>query len=475
MNIQEILSLPQENWLEELQVDPVKGRNVQANINYFNGAHPILTDPNRQDYQVQKWEIDEQTGRPKTNPQTGKKIRGVSETVQRTRLVLNYQKQIIDTAVGMVVGNPVTLTLNNNDSEDHKEAFDKFVDQWKNKARLDTFSKNMMRSLLVESKCAELYWLDGEEEKELKVMLLSKENGDDIWAHFDDNRKMDALTRVFKKRALIDGKPEDVEVTQIWTAEKRYEKTGGDGEWEEFVNPYQKLQVVYYDQKEPEWAIVTDLISKQELVRSRNSDVNKRIGNPNVVVDGAIDGLPDVEQDVKVWNTKPVSDGQGGLLKSSVSYLQIEGAPEAIKMEVDQDKQDMYKLTWPDLSFLRDAIKTGTLSGTAIELMFTDSFVKIGNKKGILEDFSRRVAVIKKMLAIANADEIFNELNISVQFNSILPKNIVEIADTLSTAIHANITSKENAQQLFPLNAGNPDIAEQIEEEEGRLEGGVAP
>ena len=331
----------------------------------------------------------------------------------------------------------------------------------------------MTRALFTESKCAELYFHDESEANgDIKVMLLSKKNGDDIWAHFDDNGKMDALTRIYTKRALIGTEPGDVEVTQIWTTAAKFEQIGS-GIFEETKNPYDKINIVYYDQERPEWHLVTELITKQELVRSQSSDVNKRVGNPNVVINGQIAAQPETEQDVKVWNTVPVPDGQGGTLESDVRYLQLEGAPEAIKMELEQHKQDMYKLTWPDLSFLHDSIKTGIPSGTAIQLMFTDAFVKIGNKKEVLEDFSRRVSVIKRMLAVGTGKKIFDELNISVQFNSILPQNMGEIADTLATAVTNGITSEQHAQQSFPLNSGNPDIAEQVEEERSRETGGT--
>jgi len=463
MNIQEILSLSEDQWLTELQVDPVT-RNIQSNIDYFDGKHPILTDPSRADYSIDKFEEDPLTGE--------KKISG-SEQVKRTKLVINYQQQIVETAVGMCVGAPVTLTLNSGDETGHKDAFEIFVDQWRNKTRLDTFSVKMAKALFVESKCAELYFHDGgDTEGDIKVMLLSKDNGDDIWAHFDDDKKMDALTRVYTKRMIVGSKPEDVEVTQIWTAESRWEKQG-DGAWEQTANPYEKLQIVYYDQKKPEFHLVTDLISKQEYVRSQNSDVNKRVGSPSVVVDGELVGPPEVGQDVKVWTLKNGQDIEGKPIKSSVSYLQSASAPEAIKMELDDYKQDMYKLTWPDLSFLRESIKTGSLSGVAIKLMFTDSFVKIGLKKAIFEDFSRRVSILKRMLAVAQGS-VFDELNISVTFNSILPENTTEITDYLSVAVGAGITSKSQAIGMLNFNDGNPNITKEILEEEGREIGGIA-
>jgi hypothetical protein len=301
-------------------------------------------------------------------------------------------------------------------------------------------------------------------------MLLSKKNGDDIWAHFDDDNKMDALTRVYTKRALVDGEAADVSVTQIWTASARYESIE-DGPFETVQNPYGKITIVYYDQEKPEFHLITELINKQELVRSQNSDVNKRVGNPNVVVDGTVAGMPDHEQDVKVWNTVPTADNEGKQIKSSVSYLQLEGAPEAIKMELKDHQSDMYKLSWPDLSFLRE-MSVGQLSGTAIKLMFTDAFVKIGVKRGIFEDFSRRVSVMKAMLAKSQG-EVFNELNISVTFNSILPENIVELADTLAVATQSGFMAKEDATAAFTPNDGNPDAYQNILDEEA-LQGGTA-
>lgn len=472
MNIQEILSLPEEKWLEELQVDPVT-RNIQNNLNYYDGQHPILTDSSRADYSIPKWEIDEQTGEPKTNPQTGAKIQAASETVTRTRLVLDYQVQIVDTAVGMCVGAPVTLTLNSSDQTGHDEAFKEFVDQWRNKTRLDSFNMTMSRALFKESKCAEVLFIKPDDEaKDIKTKLLSKENGDDIWAHFDDDGSMDALTRVFTKRAIVSGEAADVEVTQIWTASDLYESIE-DSAFEITKNPYEKIPIVYYDQKKPEWEIVTDLISKQETVRSRNSDVNKRVGNPNVVVQGELVDMPDVEQDVKVFTAKPTQDSDGKTVQSDVKYLQLEGAHEAIDKEIEQDRQDMYKLTWPDLSFLRDSVKTGTLSGTAIKLMFTDAFVKIGNKREIYEDFSRRVSVMKRMLSVSRGSQVFDELNISVEFNSILPENVNEMTDTLVSAVQGGVTSQENAVGASSLNAGNPNVLEQIQTESG-LDAGSA-
>lgn len=467
MNITEILSLDSEKWLTELVTDV---RDVQKNIDYYNGKHPILTDLNRQDYNVPKYKVN--AAGDIVNDANGNPIEEGYTTIQRKRIVLDYQKQIVETAVGMTVGNPVTLTLNSGD----EDTFNEFVNQWQNKARLDTFNLKLAERLFVESKVAEVFYFEDTEsgepnqEKELKVSMWCKENGNDIYPHFDDDGKLDAVTRKFTKRIVKQGSATDVSVVQIWTADNKFEKIANEN-WTDVANPYKKIPIVYYDQKKSEFEIVKELIGVIELVRSQSSDVNKRIGNPNVVVNGQIVGKPDIEQDVKVWNTQSIPDGNGGLIESSVSYLQMTGAPEAIKMELEQHTQDMYKLTWPDLSFLLTAIKTGNLSGTAIQLMFTSAFVKVALKRAIFEDFSRRISVMKRMLATATNNQAFNDLNISVTFNSILPVNDQEIADTLATAVHGGFTSKQQAAKKFTYNRGAQNIYEEIQIEEAAANG----
>lgn len=123
----------------------------------------------------------------------------------------------------------------------------------------------MARTLFIETKCAEFMFIeDGDVEKDLKVMLFSKDNGDDIWVHFDDNRKADALTRVFTKRGLVDGKADDIEVTQVFTAEKTYEKLGKE-EWTETPNPYNKNTWVYYNQNYSEFEPVRGTIKNRNM------------------------------------------------------------------------------------------------------------------------------------------------------------------------------------------------------------------
>lgn len=465
MNINEIMTLTSwDDRLTELKTADKITKTPKENREYYEGQHEILTDPERQDFTIPIFAIGED-GKYVYNQQTGKPVQSGTKKVKRTRTVLNYPQQIIETAVAMVVGKNVDLVLTNSEKTPAIEkAFEMFKQQW-NKAKLDTFNKEMFRTLLIETKCAELmFFEDGDAEKDIKIMLFSKENGDDIWIHYDDNRRADALTRVYTKKTVIAGKAEQIEVTQIYTAEKIYEKLG-DAEFVEKPNVYGKNQWIYYEQSRPEWHQVKGTISKQEYVHSQHSDVNVRIGNPPVVIEGNVGSMPDYDSDVKIINTKPQVDEDGRSINSKVYLLDTKAAPESVKLEMERNDQYIYKFTWPDLSWLLNGIKTGSLSGTAIKLMFTSAEAKITTKLEVLEDLSRRVSVMKAMLQKAKGGA-FDELEIDVKFNSILPENLSEITDMLSVAVNSNLTSKQNAIGNLGYNENPSAIYDEIQKEQ---------
>ena len=465
MNITEIFSLSswEERLVELKQADKIE-KTPEKNRDYYNGKHEITSDPERQDFDIPIYAIGPD-GNVLMNEVTGNPVQTSTKTVKRTRTVLNYPYQIVETAVAMVVGKNVDLILTNVDKTPAiEDAFKIFKQQW-NKAKLDTFNKKMARTLFIETKCAEfMFFEDGDADKDIKVMLFSKENGDDIWIHYDDNRRADALTRIFTKRGMINGKAEDIEVTQIYTAEKLYEKLGKE-EFTQEKNPYKKNTWVYYSQEQPEFSLVKQIIKKQEYVHSQHSDVNVRIGNPPVVIEGNVGSLPDYDSDVKIINTKPQEDQEGKMIPSKVYLLDTKAAPESVKLEMERNDQYIYKFTWPDLYWLMSETKVGQLSGTAIKLMFTAAEAKIVTKLEVLEDLSRRISVMKTMLQFAKGGA-FDLLEIEVKFNSILPENLTEITDMLATAVMSKITSKQNAQRNLSYNENPAAINDEINEEE---------
>jgi len=210
---------------------------------------------------------------------------------------------------------------------------------------------------------------------------------------------------------------------------------------------------------------VKQIIKKQEYVHSQHSDVNVRIGNPPVVIEGNVGSLPDYDSDVKIINTKPQEDQDGKMIPSKVYLLDTKAAPESVKLEMERNDQYIYKFTWPDLYWLLSGIKLGQIKSSTIKLMFTAAEAKIVTKLEVLEDLSRRISVMKVMLQEAKGGA-FDQLEIEVKFNSILPEDLTERTEMFGTAVMNKMTSKQNAQRNLSYNENPAAINDEINEEE---------
>ena len=123
----------------------------------------------------------------------------------------------------------------------------------------------------------------------------------------------------------------------------------------------------------------------------------------------------------------------------------------------------------PDLSF--DNVKgIGDISGIAMKFLFLDSTLKAMNKQEIFsEGFTRRINILKAIHSkIVNISEAkgFDNLEIGIEFNDVLPQNIQEIVDMLYTASGAKpIMSQKSAVNMNPLVEKPGDVIAEIKEE----------
>lgn len=464
MTIDEILAI--SDWsvkLVELKKDNFTDRaDIDANIDYYNNIHPILSDSNRADYTIPI--------RNKAGTQTGTK------TIVKSKIVLPIPRQIVATGDAMTFGEPVDLILNNDKDEANKEAFEQLVNVWKN-ADLDTFNHKLFKAVSVETKAAELLFADPEAEnteESIRAMLFSKESGDEIFPHFNDQRILDALTRVYKKRVLVGDQIEEIEVTEVYFAGGVWVRNGEKETFAIQALPYERMMIVYYDQLYSEWFWVSGLIDKLELIASQFSDVNKRLGNPSLLIQGKIKAMPDIEQDVKVWHTELSKDVDGKGVFGDVKLVESKAANESIKQEQDDLNEAVFKNTWPDLNKLMDEAATGNISIATMKLKFLNAFVKLGEKKPMyMEGLNTRIKNLKQMLFKITGSQAFLDLDISIKFNSILPDNVAEILTNIETAIQSGVLSKKSGVYQSPLSEGNEaTVLDELEEEKG-LEAGT--
>jgi len=475
MNIQELFTLP--SWSDRLTQlkasDSQTARPKDDYIAYYGGKHPILKDAERQDVQVTIYKVGED----------GKKVENGAKTVTKTKKILNYPVQLIGTLASFVFGNPPELILNNEPKTEAQEvAFKKFKEVWAKESRLDEHNKKLLRTVSIETEGAELFFNDTPDkpkEGKIKVMLLSKENGDLFWPFFNDNRDLEAFTRRYTKKEVKEGAVVSKTYDEIWTADRYIlidTSKGASAETpvKDTNNVYGKIPVVYYDQKLPEWDKIAGLIDTIEKKESQLSDVNTRVGHAAVKITGELVNMPDATADVKVYQVKPVTI-DGKTVSGDVSYLESQTAPESVKLELERTEEAIYKFT--NIPNLYEIFKNATNeSGKALKIRLFPINIIIDEKKEIYAPgLDRRISVLKTMLNKITGEAVYNELDIVVNFRDYIPEDVADTIDKLMTANgNKPILSQEKSVELSGLVKNAAEEYKKIKDEASANMGALA-
>jgi len=440
---------------------------IARDIRFYENHHPIHIDQDKEDYYVME-DVEAPDG----------KIEKKSVKVRQTKLALPYPQQIVANMVAFLYGNDIDLVLNGNRNDQNiQDAFAKFTDIWNKDLRMMSLIKKATRMCGIETRSAIQFMYDG---VSLRGKVLSFKDGYKIYRHRDDANKIDAVTIEYKRDKIVDGVLRmNVPTTEIWTdlGVDRYE---GVTFIEHIDNPMQtkKLLFAYLEQDASEFEYVKDLISLQDYSRSMHSDVNVRIGNPALVVHGKLSKKPVYNATVKIYEIDGASgfDAKTGS-NADMKYLEVTSAPESIKLEMQNNENDIYRFTWPDLNKLMTDMKNGNLSTQSMKLTFLQAFVKVAEKREIHDEFISRIISIVKDMATELYPELtgMKDLDISFNYNSLLPSSVDETVNMLAVAVGAGITSVENAVRILTINT--PETMEELKSEtaaEAQLKAKVA-
>jgi len=448
MNIKEILEKYETNFTKLTTIlckDPVE-RDVETYKKQYEGEHDILN-------------------RPAKTAGKGATLKIIAQA----KLVIRYQKKIVNMAVSFLFGDSTKLILDNKEDK-YQEAFTLINDVW-DKNKLDYFNKKLARRLFVETKVAELWYviIDSDNVKHIKVVLLCNQNGDEIYSHFNNNGDMDAFTRRYK---LEDADEKTYEHIDIYTAENFIYGIKKEA-WkvEKKENLYKKIPVIYYEQAEPEWASVQSEIDRIEMLISKSADTNDYFGSPTLKIKGKITNPPEKGEVGKMLRFTGEVNAEGKTDYGDAEYLTWEHAPEAVKLEYETLKDIIYSITsTPDLSFSNVKGLTKT-SGEALKFLFMDSILKAKDKEEIFgEGLTRRINLLKAILSVTDIKEKTNleELDISIQFGDILPQSVTEIVKSLSVARGGDIImSQDEAVRQNPLVSDAEEDIKRLEKEKG--------
>ncbi len=371
------------------------------------------------------------------------------------KLILSYQRKIVNYAVAFLFGKPVTLSCSNKESE---KAFDKFKEHWKS-LKMDSVLREFSRKIFVEKEAALLIYPQIKEEgtekiRKLRCMILCESNKDSIYPYFDNYGDLIAFTRKFKVKNS-DGK--EVEKLTIYTADAIFDGEKSDN-WifSKKENIIKKIPVIYAFQNECEWNDVQSLIDRQEMLISKNADANDYFGNPALVSKGKLKNAPSKGEVGRFFQIEGEKNGSGDITYGDVEILTWDRAPESIKMEHSINDNFIHGFTnTPNITI--DTIKgLGNLSGIALKLLFYDAILKSQNKQEIFgEVLERLINLLKVMiggLIEKTEEEGFKKLNVEFEFGDNVPLNTQEMIDMLSVAAGGKpIISQVGAVSKNPL------------------------
>jgi len=447
MDIKDILEKHKDDFakLSETLCKDRIDRDIEKNIKEYTGDHDILN-------------------RPAKTIGKGPTLKNIPQAKE----VIRYQMKIVNMAVSFLFGEPIKLILGNKEDK-YQETFSLIGDVW-DKNKLDYFNRKLARRLFIETKAAELWYtiIDSDNVKHIKVALLCKKNGDDIYVHFNENGDMDAFIRKYKLEE-IDGK--SYGHVDIYTAETNVYGVKKDT-WQvtKKENLYKKIPVIYYDQDEPEWTSVQSEIDRAEMLISKFADTNDYFGAPILKLKGKIKNPPEKGEIGKTLQFDGEVGAEGKIEYGDADYLTWENAPEATDLEYNTLKDIIYSITsTPDLSFSNVKGLTKT-SGEALKFLFMDAIMKAKDKEELFgEALTRRVNLLKAILSVTDVKSKLSleELDISIKFGDLLPASMTEMVKALSIARGGdNIMSRDSAVRGNPLVEDSEEDIKRLEEEE---------
>lgn len=465
MTIDEILLLESKQIVEILAKDTREDRNREEYLEEYKGERKRRPGSvgMREDKSVEIFS-DTETEIDKNGEEVPKSLGNKPVFVARVKT--NTPKRIVRIAAAFLFGGDMNISFSE-DSEGSQHFKEVFEDKLKMKSVFNQFA----RVVKTETKGAIVFYprpsvdVDGKQILEVKAKILSHKNGD-FFPHFDDFGDMDAFTRKYKSIYSVDKKEHDF----IWiqTTENEYKFVEVSGEWINVEgypvkNLAGKITVVYAEQDTPEWEDVATLMDYYENRLSRMVDTNDYFGDP-ILKNYGESSLPSKET-VGKQLTYPIKiDENGKEYHGDADYLVWQQSIDSIKLELETLRNEIYAgSSTPDLSF-ENMKSIGALSGTAIELMFIEAFIKAAEGMEVFGPVVQRsVSVVRALISNVTNTKYKNDLikaNPKVTFGSILPDDLKEIVEVLTKANGDKpINSQETITARSPF---TKDVGEEV-------------
>lgn len=458
-----------------------------------NTVHMLLTarkQPQHDSYEtlMKQWDpyehdvFDKKKRKPKKkqvptdqkDPLTNKTIYR-TEYVERVRIALPTQKVVVNRLVGFLLTNAVTYKANSHGvyiktlNDKQQKLYDAIMHCYHDN-KMKYFDKKLVRTVSSQCEAAELWYMTTDENGrlggEIRVQLLSPKKGDKLYPHFNDWHRLDGFGREYYIYDELGTSELHFDVYTDRFVYKYINKGSGWSLIEAKAHGFTKIPVVYYYQYKSEWADVQWACDRVEESISNWGDTNDYFGSPKYFIQGRLEGFAEKGEQGAVF--------QGGK-DTKMNVLSWDHSPESVKGEIAYLFNIIFSFTQtPDISFENMKTLGNNTSGAAIRLMFTDPFMKVGNKTEMYgEMFTRRSNIVAN--GICNAGIYIKGIDASVAedidfepvFEPYIPKNDVELMQLITQSNGGKAsTSQRRSIELNPLNDDADSVEKEIKEEQ---------
>lgn len=374
----------------------------------------------------------------------GDPVKVDEKVVDVARIATNFPEKLVQTFASMLFGGRMNITAENKD-----EGFDKFKYVWGRTLGMQDILIEFAEKVLSETKAAIMFYpstyehWSGTTITEINCKILSlPENFDgnsvyEFYPHFH-NGKMDGF--IHKYQVKVEETNSIVEEVIVLTRKEYITATNINGIWTKVIksNPWGLLPLVYSEFGRPLWDPVAPVMDAREMRLSRMHDTNDYFGDPILMSFGESD-LPSKDTAGKeITFPIKVDSDSGKEYHGKAEFLAWQQSIDSIDKELTETKNEQHSgMSMPDLSF--DNLKgMGNLSGVSRRFLMLDAELKTKILMRVFRPaLMRCITIVTAGIANITDMSLKKQLKdnwITVEFESILPKDPVEDAQVLSLA-----------------------------------------
>lgn len=385
------------------------------------------------------------------------------------RITIPLEQDIVNIQTAFTVGTEPSMDCTPTDN-DEKKLLDAVKAVFKSN-KIKYQNKKIVRAWLSEQEAAEYWYVTDDDSfwakfwkkvkttfggkvkptKKLKSVLWSPFRGDKLYPFFNDEGKMIAFSREYKKKLMDDSETTcfmtitDKMVYQ-WDLAKGYEERMS------FAHGFPKLPVLYAYRPEPYCKKIKTFRVRLEKLLSNYADCIDYHFFPLLKLVGSVAGFAGKTKD-RIVKLEDGADAQ---------YLTWNQVPETIRFEAETLTNNAYDMSnTPRISF--ETLKgVGKASGTAFRFMFMGAHMSVSNHAEVIGEFlQRRVNFLVSALGAINPTE-FNKASQTIDIETdLVPYMIDSEDDNVNTAVRA-VEGKIWSRREGIMFAGNADRVDEI-------------